>query len=290
MTKNSQPLISIITASFNSSDTIKDTIESVLNQTYKNIEYIIIDGQSKDDTVEVIKSYVPKFIEKGIIYKWISEKDSGIYDAWNKALKIATGDWLSFIGSDDYFKTATLFNELVPFLDKAITEKTYFVYGKVEHICSDDKLIETSGDSWVNKKNEFTNAMNLPHSGSLNYKELFLKNGNFDDRFKIAGDYEFLLREYKKPENNAVFIDKVFTVMREGGVSASLDNRLLVIKENHLARKLNDISDFSIELFIWELRVRMIFFLKRIFGRSFALKLADLYRKIILGKKKRWSA
>ncbi|WP_339660425.1 glycosyltransferase family 2 protein [uncultured Polaribacter sp.] len=283
------PLISIITSTFNSDKTLLDTIDSILNQTYKNIEYIVVDGNSTDKTVEILKSVEHKFKEKEISFNWISEPDKGIYDAWNKALNLVTGEWIAFIGSDDYFKNKNVFSETIPYLKKAVKESCNYVYGVTEHIDKEDKLIEVSGKPWDVQKERFPYTMNLPHSGCFHHKKLFLKHGFYNDSFKIVGDYEFLLRELKDKNNKAYFVDKVFTVMREGGVSASLDNRLIVIKENHKARKLNNISTFSKELFFWEIRVRGIFIIMKIFGNKSAAKLADSYRKIVLRKQKRWS-
>lgn len=284
-----KPLISIITSTFNSEKTLLDTIDSIVNQTYKNIEYIVIDGNSNDRTVSLLKSVEHKFKEQEIFFKWISEPDNGIYDAWNKALKLVSGEWVVFIGSDDYFKNNNIFCETIPHLIKAAEENCNYVYGKVEHVNIEKKLIEVSGKQWNLQKKRFTYTMNLPHSGCFHNKNLFLKHGNYNNSFKIVGDYEFLLRELKDKNNNAYFVDKVFTVMREGGVSASLNNRLTIIKENHKARKLNNITTFSKELFFWEIRVRAIFFLTKLFGSNSAAKLADFYRKIVLGKQKRWS-
>ena len=97
------PFFSIVTASYNSEKTISDTINSVLNLDFQDFEYIIIDGNSSDDTLEIIQSAVHKFEAKGVSYKFISEKDKGIYDAWNKGIKISEGKWISFLGSDDSY-------------------------------------------------------------------------------------------------------------------------------------------------------------------------------------------
>jgi len=283
------PLISIITSTFNSEVTLKDTIDSLLNQTYNNIEYVIIDGNSTDDTVDIIKSYEHKFKNKGINYQWISEPDKGIYNAWNKALKMIKGDWVVFLGSDDYFKNNNIIKEILPYLKESIEQKSYYVYGKIEHVTQNDQLIEIAGKPWSLQKERFTYTMNVGHSGCFHHKKLFKNHGNFNESFKIAGDYEFLLRELKDPNYNAFFVDKLLIVMREGGISGSLSNRLAIVKENHMARRLNGISTFSRELFFWELRVRGLIFIRSIFGDNFAAKLADLYRKLVLGKKKRWS-
>ncbi len=284
-----EPLISIITVSFNSEKTIRDTIESILNQTYNNIEYIIIDGNSGDNTVDIIKFYEYKFKNKGIIYQWVSEPDNGIYNAWNKALKMINGDWVVFIGSDDYFKNSAVIKEIIPYLNQSEKQNSNYVYGKIEHVTQNNQLIEIAGKPWSEQKERFTYTMNVGHSGCFHHKNLFIKHGNFNESFKIAGDYEFLLRELKDPNNNAFFVDKSLIVMREGGISGSLSNRLAIVKENHMARRLNSITTFSKELFFWELRVRGFILIRSVFGENFAAKTADLYRRLFLGKKKRWS-
>ena len=109
---NKIPFFTVITASFNSEKTIDKTIESLLNQNYTNFEYIIIDGNSKDSTLEIIKSFEQKFKEKNITYKFISEPDKGIYDAWNKGIKLSDGEWISFLGSDDYYTDNTVFEQI----------------------------------------------------------------------------------------------------------------------------------------------------------------------------------
>jgi len=106
--KMKTPLISIITVCFNSENTIKDTIESVLNQTYKNIEYLIIDGKSSDETLNIIKSFEEKFNNSKITFKWISEADKGIYDAMNKGLKMANGELIGILNSDDWYELETV--------------------------------------------------------------------------------------------------------------------------------------------------------------------------------------
>jgi glycosyltransferase involved in cell wall biosynthesis len=244
-----KPLITIITSTFNSASTLRDTIDSIISQTYQNIEYIIIDGGSTDDTLDIIKSYKEAFEEKNFSFKWKSESDTGIYNAWNKALQMVTGDWIVFIGSDDYFKSNILIKEMIPSLNLSQNQNCKFVYGKTEHISLNNKLIEVVGKPWNIQKKRFTYIMNLGHSGCFHHINLFKKHGNFDETFKIAGDYEFLLREFKNSENNAFFVEKTLVVMREGGVSASLKNRLTLVKENQKARKLNGVTAFSRELF-----------------------------------------
>ena len=284
-----KPLISIITSTYNSAETLNDTLDSVLNQTYNHIEYIIVDGASTDGTQEKIRQRESFFENKKISLQWFSEPDTGIYNAWNKALKKVSGDWVVFIGSDDYFKSNTIIEEMSPILKQSEERGCNYVYGKIEHINKNLELVEVAGKPWALQKLRFTYTMNIGHSGCFHHKDLFKVHGNFNDTFKIAGDYEFLLREFKNPNNEALFVDKSLLMMREGGVSASLSNRLTIVKENHKARKMNGITTFSKELFYWELRVRGIIFLSRVFGVNFAAKTADFYRKVFLKKQKRWS-
>jgi glycosyltransferase involved in cell wall biosynthesis len=282
------PKISVITSTFNSGKTLLETINSILNQSYSNIEYIIVDGNSKDNTVEILKNSEDRFVKKGIEFKWISELDTGIYNAWNKALKMVEGDWLVFIGSDDYFKSNTIFEEMIPFLNQSEKNNCNYVYGQIEHVNEKGERIELAGKPWSQQKERFTYTMNIGHSGCFHHKNLFINHGEFNDSFKIAGDYEFLLREFKDKSKKALFVEKILIVMREGGVSATLRNRLLLVKENYKARRLNNITSFSKELFYWEIRVRFILLISKIFGNKTAAKIADIYR-IILGKEKRWS-
>jgi len=285
----STPFISIITACYNSSATIKDTIESVLDQTYHNIEYILIDGDSEDNTVSIIKSYKEFFKLKGINYRWISEKDNGIYDAMNKGLSLVHGEWIVFIGSDDYYKNNKVLENTISNLNHAKSNNIKYVYGKIEHVNNKKELIEISGEPWQKQKERFPYIMNINHSGSFHHKTLFTIHGKFNDTFKIAGDYEFLLRELKNEVNNALFIENILIIMREGGISSTLSNRLNLVRESQKARKINKINSFSKELTYWKLRVRIILIISFLFGDKCSSILADFYRKVILGKQKRWT-
>ena len=104
--------ISIITATYNSQETIRDTIESVINQKYNNIEYIIIDGASTDSTLDLIRSYEENFKKALIDFRYISEPDNGIYDAMNKGIRMATGEWIGILNSDDWYNDSAV-SELV---------------------------------------------------------------------------------------------------------------------------------------------------------------------------------
>lgn len=228
-------MLTIITASYNSEKTIRKTIESLLNQSCTDFEFIIIDGNSKDKTLEIIKSFESAFREREICYKYLSESDTGIYDAWNKGLKMASRDWIAFLGSDDFY----LEDALKSYAEVIINNKSQnydLVYSNVK-VVEGDKTIKVIDGKW--SWNIFKRYMNIAHVGSFHSKRYFDKYGCFDTSYRIAGDYEFLLRA--KNNLKALKISKVTAIMEAGGISNS--QILNVFKETlhakHKTAKLN---------------------------------------------------
>ncbi|MFI0425733.1 MAG: glycosyltransferase family 2 protein [Flavobacterium sp.] len=217
---NNTPFFSVITASFNSERTIYKTIESLLNQTYTNYEYIIIDGNSKDTTLDIIKSFESKFKEKNITYKFISEPDKGIYDAWNKGVKLANGEWISFIGSDDYYLDNALYNYFEEI--KKSSKNINYISSKVMVIDSKGNNIRTIGKkfNWAS----IINNMNIAQVGSFHKKELFDHIGVFSTDYKIVGDLDFYIRcrEVIIPS----FFNTVTARMENNGVSNQIHKAL----------------------------------------------------------------
>ena len=206
-----KPLITIITACFNSAATIRGTIESVLNQTYNNIEYIIVDGKSTDSTVEIIKRFEQMFKEKRISFKHVSEKDCGIYDAWNKGIKMANGDWICFLGSDDKL----CMNAMKSYEKVIVNNKNLeYISSKVK-LVKNNKIIKILSGKW--KWKIFKRYMNVAHVGSLHSMTYFKKYGLYNTDFNIAGDYELLLRS--KENLKYYFLNEVTAEMDAGGIS-----------------------------------------------------------------------
>lgn len=210
---NQKPKISIVTACFNSEKSIANTIESVLAQTYQNIEYIVIDGASSDQTISIIKGYEAKFKQKQIEFHWKSEKDTGIYNAWNKGLKIANGDWISFVGADDVLldnAIESLVNKVIDFPESDfISAKAKIIYQNGTH--------RIFGEKW--NWNTFKKEMKILHAGGLHNKDYFQKYGVFDDSYKITGDYELLLRA--KSTLKVEYVNEIIIEMGGEGVSSS---------------------------------------------------------------------
>jgi len=234
MMKNS-PLVSIITVVLNRKDTIEFAIKSVLSQTYSNIEYIIVDGGSTDGTVDVIKKY------NKYILKWISEPDNGIYDAMNKGIKMARGQIIGILNSDDVYAD----NKVIEVVVKAIEENNAdccwsdLVYVDRENT---DKIIRYWKSSEF-KEEKLKRGWMPPHPTFFVKKWVYEKYGYFNLDFPIAADYELMLRLLEKYKIRSCYIPKVLVKMRTGGKS----NRALVniIKANiecYKAWKVNDLK------------------------------------------------
>jgi glycosyltransferase involved in cell wall biosynthesis len=202
-----QPLVTVITAVYNGQPYVAGCLESVLHQDYPNIEHIVLDGGSSDGTVDVLRKYEDR------LALWKSEPDHGIYDAWNKGLAEARGEWICFLGADD---------ELLPDAINA-----YMVLAarnpNAEYLCSRVKLVDTSGyqkiigGPW--KWREFSKLMCTAHVGSMHRRSLFDRLGTYDVSYRIVADYEFLLRAQRRL--NTAFMPVETAMMRGGGVSGS---------------------------------------------------------------------
>lgn len=183
-------LVSIITVVYNREDTISRTIESVLNQTYSNIEYILIDGLSKDNTVEKIKSYKSIFNDKNIAYTWISEPDKGIYDAMNKGIKMAKGDIIGLINSDDWYELDAV-ESIISLYNCSLDFQV--IYGKGNLVQINGILIKEG--VFVSHDNLVKGKM-LWHPGVFVSRKTYQKFGLFTTNYSVVSDYDLMLRFY----------------------------------------------------------------------------------------------
>lgn len=203
--------ISIITVCYNSANTLETTILSVKMQTYSNIEYIIVDGGSSDSTLEIIKKYEVGFDGN---YKWISEPDSGLYDAMNKGINLATGDVIGLINSDDLFcderaveKVMMAFDER-PKLDSVYADLYYVSQNNTENIVR----------KWITGKQRlFKLGWHPAHPTLYLKKSVFEKFGSFNTDFKLAADFEFMLRVFDRYKISTFYLPEVLVKMRLGG-------------------------------------------------------------------------
>jgi glycosyltransferase involved in cell wall biosynthesis len=206
--------ISIITVCYNSASTIRDTFDSVLHQTYSDIEYIVVDGKSTDDTVAIIKEYEPKF---GGRMRWISEPDKGIYDAMNKGIKIATGDLIGIVNSDDFYNDNSVLKTIESiFRDNKIDS----LFADVQFIKGDNpnKIVRYYSSAHFNP-NKFKYGFMPAHPTFFTYKENYIKYGLYKTDYKIAADYELLVRFLYVHKLTYTYIPLVIIKMRIGGRS-----------------------------------------------------------------------
>lgn len=225
--------VSVITACYNSEKTIESAIQSVLSQEDIELEYIIIDGMSKDRTVEIVKSYGDK------ISVFISEPDKGIYDALNKGIHLASGDIVGFLHSDDFYFDTKSLKRIV---DKYNADSSLQgVYGDLIYVSADDtnKVIR-NWKSGEYKEDMFKRGWMPPHPTLYARKSVYEQYGSFRLDLKIAADYESMLRYIHKNKIKLGYIPEVLVGMRVGGKSnVSLKNRLLANKEDQKAWELN---------------------------------------------------
>lgn len=230
--------LSLITVTFNSASTIKDTIESVLAQTYEDYEYLVIDGASKDGTVDIIKSYEPLFKGK---MKWISEKDKGMYDGINKGIRMATGDVVGIINSDDFYHRADIFS----IINKAFEESpsVQSIYGDVRFVRPDnlDKTVRYYSSKNF-KPSKFRWGWMPAHPTFFTYRKNFEKFGCYKVDYKIAADFELLTRFLRSHALSSKYVPVDFMKMRTGGKSTSgLKSNWVLNKEIVRACKENGI-------------------------------------------------
>ncbi|MBS7255460.1 glycosyltransferase family 2 protein [Flavobacterium branchiicola] len=204
--------ISIITVVYNNERTIRDAIQSVIGQSYKNIEYVIIDGKSKDNTVSIIKEYEDK------LGYFISEKDNGLYDAMNKGVQSATGDVIGILNSDDLYQDSDVIADVMEqFLADSYLD---ILYGNLVYVKSDDTNVVVR--NWKSKQyynNFFENGNVPPHPSLFVKRSVYDKAGVFNLDYKLAADYELMFRMLKKHTFKIRYIDRLIVKMRLGGAT-----------------------------------------------------------------------
>jgi glycosyltransferase involved in cell wall biosynthesis len=198
-----KPLITVITVVFNGEQFLEETILSVINQTYGNVEYIIIDGGSTDSTLEIIRKY-----EHAIDY-WVSEKDKGIYDAMNKGIDLATGEWLNFMNADDVFFNHQVLGNMIPIFCKS---ECVLYSGSIQYDLGNVICPSMGKDTFLHNT--------IPHQGAFYSRVLFV-SFRYDDKLRIMADYELNL--LISQSNKEYLLSKdIIAQCRDGGVSRRL--------------------------------------------------------------------
>ena len=229
--------VSIITITYNSAITLRDTMEAVLSQTSKNIEYIVVDGASKDDTVKIIKEYESKFNGQ---MRWVSEPDKGLYDAMNIGIRMATGDIVGIINSDDFYHRTDVIAKVVEGFQENGIEA---IYGDVRFVNPDnlDKTVRYYSSKHFSPQ-LFRYGFMPAHPTFFTYRRYFEEFGYYKTDYKIAADYELLIRFLYTHKLKSKYLPLDFMKMRMGGTStASIKSNILLNKEIVRACRENDI-------------------------------------------------
>lgn len=230
--------ISIITACYNSEQTIEQTIQSVLKQTYKNIEYIIIDGTSTDRTMAIIEKY------REWIDVVVTEEDSGVYDAFNKGLQYVTGEYIMFLNSDDYFVGNDVIKHIETFIKQ--NKSPIAIYGNIYY------LNERTGQVTKQGKNllidDIQNGEIPQHPSFVFNKKVLEYIKQFDSSYQISADYEFMLKVILKYGEKVLYSNITTTYFRLGGLSSNLRTKELRDRETNTIRSAHNITPIRSKL------------------------------------------
>lgn len=227
--------ISVVTVTYNSAETVEDTIKSVLGQTYPDVEYIIVDGLSSDNTMEIINKY------KDRIAVVVSEKDKGIYDAINKGVELATGEVVAILNSDDMFNHE---NVLTAVMKKFSETGADAVYGDLVYVDrKDTSKVTRTWKSGLYREGKFLKGWMPPHPSFFVKKWCYQRFGKFHTHFKTSADYELMLRFIHVNKIKLSYLPEILVRMRLGGQSnVSLANRLEANREDRKAWELNGLK------------------------------------------------
>lgn len=224
-----RPLISIVIASRNAANTLEQCLDSILYQQFREWEIVVMDGGSEDSTLDLLRQRGSR------INYWQSGKDHGICHAWNTALQHVTGQWILFLGADDYLWSAETLARIVPYLQSA-HPRHLVVYGNVAATTRKGEVISIIGDQWVELEKRMHRTMALPHQGVFHHNSLFRRYGLFDETFRIMGDYEFLSRFiWQHPPQYMPGV--TVAAWRQGGMSMQVKNVATVASERLRVRK-----------------------------------------------------
>ena len=222
-------LITVIVAVRNGEATLQRCIDSVASQRGASVELIVMDGASTDGTRLILEA------NRTRIAHFESAPDRGIYDAWNKGLAHARGQWIYFLGADDWFTSDDVLSGVSAHLRNAYP-KHRIVYGRVQSVDREDRILETRGEPWSQASRALWSEMPIPHQGVFQHRSIFEEHGAFDISFRIAGDYDLLLPELRARE--PLFLqDVIVAAMGYGGISSLPQHNLRSLREFRRAQR-----------------------------------------------------
>jgi glycosyltransferase involved in cell wall biosynthesis len=273
-------LISVVVPVLNNRVTLKRCIDSVLAQQNTSYELIVLDGGSTDGSVEILRGYGER------LTNWQSQPDGGVYQAFNRGVRRSKGDWIYILGSDDYLWSEDVLQRISPHLAGAAPEFRV-VYGQVCLLSECGDALDTAGEPWPQYRRRFLQGHIIPHQGTFHHRSLFELHGPFNETFRVAGDYEFLLRELK--HRQALFVPGIIVAgYAMAGGSSVPENWLRVLHERRRAFALNGIRFPGLLWYAFAARILLRVVLWKILGARAAGRLLDRGRAL-LGKPPIWT-
>jgi glycosyltransferase involved in cell wall biosynthesis len=273
-------LVSVIVPVLNNRATLRRCLDSVLAQRNAGYELIVVDGGSTDGSLEILREYGER------LPNWESKRDGGVYPAFNRGVRRARGDWLYFLGSDDYLRSEDVLERMAPHLAAAYPAHRV-VYGQIAYVNRHGETLVMQGEPWPQFRRHFLQGHIIPHQAVFHHRSLFEEHGPFNEEFRVAGDYEFLLRELR--ERPALFVPGVVIAAYQfGGGSGVPENWLRVLRERRRAYALNGIRFPGIGWYGFVARVLLRAALWKLLGARLASRLLDWGRGLF-GKPAFWT-
>lgn len=273
-------LISVVVPVLNNRATLRRCLDSVLGQRGGSVELVVVDGGSTDGSVDILREYGDR------LRNWESRPDGGVYPAFNRGVRRAKGDWLYFLGSDDWLWSKDVMQDMAPHLAAAYPQYRV-VYGQIAYVNQRSETLLLQGEPWARFRRHFLQGHIIPHQAVFHHRSLFDEHGLFNEEFRVAGDYEFLLRELK--QRPAQFVPGIIVAAYQyGGGSGVSENWLRVLRERRRAYALNDIGFPGLLWYWFAARIVLRAALWKILGARAAGRLLD-WARALLGKRAFWT-
>ena len=278
----SSPRVSIVIGVKNGAATLQRCLDSIAAQDMPARETIVIDSLSTDGTPALLECSA----REGKVTRYVSEPDGGLYEAWNKGVRLARGEWVCFLGCDDAFHDPGALRSLLEAADAA-ADRPRIVYGLVHRVTDRGVVAETWGEPWSKaRKLSFAGFM-IPHPGTLHHRSVFEERGLFDESYRVAGDYELMVRELLL--RDPLFVDRVVVDMRFGGMSSRPAAIYRTLQEVKRALATHGLHRRPARLRQALAAAWLGSWIQRLFGDGVYRWCADVYR-LARGKPRIWTA
>jgi glycosyltransferase involved in cell wall biosynthesis len=280
MPLGAEPLVSVVVGVKNGAASLQRCLDSIAGQDWNARETIVVDSASTDGTLELLESNAGL----GKVTDFVSEPDGGLYEAWNKALRRCRGDWVCFLGCDDRFHDTHALRHLLEAASAAPGARV--VHGRLNLVTPEGIVAEVLGRPWAQARREFLAGVMIPHPGTLHHRALFEEHGFFDESYRIAGDYDMLLRELLLRE--PLFVDRIVVDMRFGGMSSKPGAIYRNLHEIQRARAAHGLHGTPVRLRMKLAAGWLGEWIQRLLGDRIYKWCADLYR-VARGKPRIWT-